>query len=877
MKINILFYFLFFSNILFSQTVIRGGVTNSNNEPLNNVNILINYKSTDDLIVFSTTDKDGLFVLEIDNKISEFDIQLSCIGYKTITETLKNESRTRNFVLNEQEIELSEVVVKAPPIIQKGDTIKYTVGSFSKEQDRSIGDVLKRIPGIEVLADGQIRYQGKPINKYYIEGLDLLEGKYNLANENLSYKEVTQVQILENHQPIKALDSLKFSENAAINIKLKNAYTIAGSAQLGSGFSPLLWESNITPMLFTKKNQMLISAQSNNVGNNVANQLKNLTIENLLNPSNSESEKSDWLFIQQLSAPDFTEKRWLDNNVHLLTGNYLHKLKNDYEIRLNISYLNDVQQQNGSTFTKFITPSDTIKLLEKNQNFLFLNSLQTNLTLHKNSEKKYFKNSFEFQGFWDSQRGNIVINEQNIDQQLSNRFFKLSNNLKTILPLGKKLLTLYSFISINRTPQSLTINPGQFPNLINNNIPYKEISQNVNLKKILADNYISFTKGFGGISVDSKFGFQLENQNLSSQIQSSENINLSNNFSNDLDWLKTKLFIEVQTQYKRNRWSLDFALPTNLYSFNVKDEKISKGENFSRITFEPRLSATYDVNNFWKLNTVLSLNNQFGNINQLHYAYILQNYRSIRRINAPLPQNLDQTISSGIFYRNPMRSFFWHLMYSNATNKTNITYQSEILENGTTELKAIQQDNLQQSQSVATRFNKKFKTLQTNLILNASYSLSTNFQLLNDNLTKVNNQTYNFGNKVEIDFTDRFTFEYQSTWIIMRTLIQNQENPAVTQENHLATLTFFTGKQNFISLRTEYTTNNFFSERTEFVFSDLIYRYSIKKRKIDFEFQLNNLLNTSTFRSVDISDFTYLETNFLLRPRQFIFKVTFTL
>jgi hypothetical protein len=103
------------------------------------------------------------------------------------------------------------------------------------------------MPGIEVLSDGKILYQGRPINKYYIEGLDLLEGKYNLANENLPHKEVTQVQILENHQPIKALDSLKFSDQAALNIKLKNAYTFTGQARLGSGFRPLLWEANITP------------------------------------------------------------------------------------------------------------------------------------------------------------------------------------------------------------------------------------------------------------------------------------------------------------------------------------------------------------------------------------------------------------------------------------------------------------------------------------------------------------------------------------------------------------------------------------------------------------------------------------------------------
>ena len=877
MKINILFYYLFFSNILFCQTVIKGKVTNSSNDPLSNVNVLINYKSTDEIVEFSITDKNGLYNIEIDNKIIEFDIQVSCIGYQTILETLKNECLSKNFVLREQEVELSEVFIKAPSIIHKGDTIKYVVSSFSKDQDRSIGDVLKRIPGIEVLADGQIRYQGKPINKYYIEGLDLLEGKYNLANENLSYKEVTQVQILENHQPIKALDSLNFSENAAINIKLKKSYTITGAAQIGTGLSPLLWDSNITPMAFTKKNQMLISAQSNNVGNNVANQLKNLTIENLLNPSNSEAEKSDWLFIQQLSSPDFTEKRWLDNNVHMVTGNYLHKLKNDYEFRLNISYLNDLQQQNGSTYTKFITPSDTINLLESNQTFLFLNSLQTNLTLQRNSTKKYFRNSFAFNGFWDNQRGIILIDHRNIEQQLSNRFFKLSNDFKTIFPLGTQLLTFYSFININKAPQSLTVNPGQFSNLLNNNVPYYEVNQNVNLKKILFDNYINFTKGFGAISVDTKLGFQLENQNLSSQIQSSENIDLSNDFKNDLDWLRTKLFFEVQTQYNKNRWRFDLKLPTNLFAFNVIDKELVRGENFRRITFDPRLSATYDVNNFWKLNTVFSSNNQFGNINQLHYAYILQNYRSIRRVDTPIPQNLDQNVSSGIVYRNPIKSFFWHLMFSTSTNKTNITYQSEILENGTTELKAIQQDNLQQSQSIATRFNKKLETLNTNLTVNASYGLSSNFQFLNNDLTEINNQTWIFGSKMEIEFTDKISFEYQSTWSILSNLIQNAGNSALNQQNHYATLNLFADNQNFISLRTEYISNNFFSKRTKFVFSDIIYRYTIKENKIDFELQLNNLFNNSTFRSVDINDFRYLETNFSLRPRQLILKATFAL
>jgi hypothetical protein len=203
--------------------------------------------------------------------------------------------------------------------------------------------------------------------------VDLLEGKYNLANENLPFKEVAQVQILENHQPIRALDSLKFSDQAALNIKLKNAYTFTGQARLGSGFSPLLWDANITPMLFTKKTQMLATYQANNTGDNVASQLKKLTIEDLSNQLENNSEKTDWLSIQQLATPNFSEKRWLDNNIHLLSGIFLQKLKNDYELRVNLSYLNDYQQQNGFTNTEFITPLNKVTILEEKYNKLFFN------------------------------------------------------------------------------------------------------------------------------------------------------------------------------------------------------------------------------------------------------------------------------------------------------------------------------------------------------------------------------------------------------------------------------------------------------------------------------------------------------------------------
>lgn len=874
---KLIWLIIFISNVIYSQTIIKGNITDSDNKAISNSSVLIQKKATDDVIAYAISDSKGFYSITFSSSYNEIDINVRCMGYETITETIKNISQNKNFKLNEKSFELKEVIVKASPITQKGDTIKYSVNAFSKEQDRSIGDVLKRMPGIEVLSDGKILYQGKPINKYYIEGLDLLEGKYNLANDNLPFKEVTQVQILENHQPIKALDSLKFSDQAALNIKLKNTYTFTGQARLGSGFSPLLWDANITPMLFTKKKQMLATYQANNTGDNVASQLKKLTIEDLLNQFENNSEKTDWLSIQQLATPNFSEKRWLDNNIHLLSGNYLQKLNNDYELRVNLSYLNDYQQQKGFTNTEFITPVNTITILEEKYNQLFYNSLQTNITLQKNADKNYFKNSLEFQGFWDSQSGNIVLNNEQIKQQLNNEFFRISNHLKNIFPLGKQMITLNSYVGLNKTPQTLNVNPGQFENILNNNFPYNEVTQQVDLNTFYTNNSIGFTKAIKRFSIEPKVGFQIENQQLNSEILTSENFNLGNEFSNNLDWFRSKFYLNITTQYKKDKWRFELTTPINHHNFQIKDNPLQSSENLNQVTFEPRLSAIYDVNSFWKINSSINFSNQYGTINQLHYAYILQNYRNLQRIKASIPQNSNQNFSFGIAYRNPIKTLFWNVMYMNSKSVNNLLYQTQILSNGATELQAIEQDNNRNNHNISTRTSKYFSKIKSNITLNATFNLQNFQQLLNNNLTDIKNQNLTIGNKIDTDITDKINVEYQANWTFSKNKTQNQENPTVTQQSHILNLNIYPAKNQYFAVKSEYINNNLFTERTENLFTDLIYRYTISKKKIDLEFQLNNLFNTTNFRTININDFSYVETNFNLRPRQVLFKIRFTL
>ena len=134
-------------------------------------------------------------------------------------------------------MQLKEVTVRAQKIRQNGDTLSYLVGAYQQQGDRVIGDVLKHMPGIEVADNGGIKYNGKTIKKFYVEEMDLLQGRYGLATNNINASDVATVQVLEHHQPVKMLQDKELSDDVAINLKLKNSAkgTVAINTMLGGG------------------------------------------------------------------------------------------------------------------------------------------------------------------------------------------------------------------------------------------------------------------------------------------------------------------------------------------------------------------------------------------------------------------------------------------------------------------------------------------------------------------------------------------------------------------------------------------------------------------------------------------------------------------
>lgn len=180
---------------------------------------------------------------------------------------------TYDFVLQSEGRNLPPVVIKGERsrFNIRGDTVSYDVLAFSSPQDRVIEDVLKKMPGIQVDDKGKISYNGRAITNFYLDGDNLLDDKYAIGTKNIPNKVVDKVQVMENHQPVKALSGKAFTEQVDINITFRDSAKLRpiSQARIGAGL-PDNYDEMLSTMLFKGKYKSINYFKTNNTGTDLA-------------------------------------------------------------------------------------------------------------------------------------------------------------------------------------------------------------------------------------------------------------------------------------------------------------------------------------------------------------------------------------------------------------------------------------------------------------------------------------------------------------------------------------------------------------------------------------------------------------------------------
>ncbi len=895
-KKSLLFLFIFSAIITFAQKTISGKITNEDGEAVSSASVTIEEPGKDAIIAYGITNSKGEYKVSFTSSESNVDVKIKAFNHKSLTQSIKNEAQTHNFKLQSEATEIKEVVLKTKMITKKGDTISYDLKAFETKNDRTLADVLKRMPGVEVNKDGSILYQGQPLGKFYVNGKDLMEGGYGVINNALPKDAVQKVEVMENHQPVKILQDKVPSDQAAINIKLKKQVTMTGRGEVGMGIAdPGLWNVKLTPMFFGQKNQWVVNYKTNNVGETVENEGNIFAMGSRWEGRRSNASQNSWINVERAGIPSLPEKRYLMNNVHFVTANILTSpfKSKEWELKLVGNYTNNAVERESysETYDKKLdyTSYDTT------ENNLYTNKAKGEIIFTKNAKQGFFKNVTTFNQFWNADRAitdyqvkNQPIFNRNSAQSLEAPSTSVQNSLSTIIPLKSKMLNVMSYLSYQDDYQKLRVTPGNyvfFPYEIQNNVVVNLFSnlsratQEFRLKTFEANH--SATMGFSRKfwTFTPEIGLNYTNNRLNSEIMEFQYAPYNTQrprFSNDLKFTETVPYVSMGINYKSDAWSLFMQLPVNFNFINAYDPLRFLNKDFQKTTFTPSGFVQYSFASFWKASLSGGWSQNFGNVNNLYAGFLMTRPSSFSAMDPhnPMLETDFKRAGSRIEYRNPLNNLFFNVNYTISKNTQNLLADYTRRVGGTGQTVFIERENSTFSNSQSAEVGKYFPKFKSNVSVSFRNSDSKSENSLMGEFYENKNSTQNASFKLNNSFFSWMVLDYNFTkgWGKNSSIFGTSKTESFT---HNLGATFFPIENHSIGLNWDQLNYTGASQNLKNGFFDLTYQFAWTKRKMDFELKWMNIADKKVFERINDAPDTYSYQRINIRPSQVMFTVKF--
>lgn len=869
-KIIILIHLIFLSSILSAQKLVDGFVlSNSNKQPLQNAVITItNLKN--DIIEYKLTDNNGFFVLSYSSELPKDSLYLniSLLGYENKRICVSKLSPKQKINLVEAEIELKEVKISPPIIWQKNDTLVYDVNQFKSKGDRNIGSILKKIPGIEVSSGGGIKYHGTPINKFYIEGLDLLEGKYNIATNNVPADAVTNIEVLENHQPIKNIAGTIFSKQAAINLKLnknKIQHPI-GNTDIGTGVDEdnLLWQLDIFGLQMKKNNQTIITYKTNNTGINISSELieHQLTIDGLLNGNKSISEN----LVDATSfdrPPLLSENRYTFNKTHVLSINNLWKITNNNQIRINLNYMNDREDETIKQNNTYYLGDSALSINEHDILYNRKNFVDGLFTFINNSEKFYLKNALKFQAKWDNTISNISLQDEIVRQHFRTPVHFIQNDLTFYKVLGKHIINFSSYSRYSSLPQQLKVDKDSIDGYA---------TQNISRKGFYSNNNTSFliSKGYSKLSL--KLNLEANIENLKSDLN---HILFNDSTDNRLKSDYLNVTFSPNYNYSKNRFQLDFALPITQHSLWIYDDQFDKKDRYKKLYLSPSLQLRYKLNPLLEVYANYQFDKDIGDIMNFTQSYTMTNYRNFQTSSGILSKVKKDSYTIGLNYKNHVTALFFNTKLSYITSKKNLI-SSQNFDGITAFINRIPVDNYQKRWYWRNYIGKYITSLSTNISLSAGYSLSRSEKLQQSYKYPLRSSIVQLQPKIDSKITNIFSITYIGEILYNDMKIKTNglnNKSSFFQLDQILKFNYYPSDKFIINFLFEYLYNDITNTSFNYYFADMGFTYQINQ--FEFSIAFKNIFNRKSYSYIIYNDLDTFSYNYRLRPASVIGNFTF--
>ena len=256
----------------------------------------VTVKGEKEALKYTLTDDQG-YATMTKLKKGSYTFRVELMGYKSYVREITIEKNmdlgTIRMADDAIALDAAQISAVGNPIIVKKDTIEYAASSFKTSDNDMLEELLKKLPGVEVEADGSITANGETIKKITIDGKTFFLDDPQLASKNIPAKIIEKVKVVE-----KKSDQAQFTgiddgeEETVIDLSLRpgmmkgwfgNIMGGGGHDIPGEGSDMNDWRYQGAAMLgrFTDESQISIILNGNNTNNRGFNDVAGSMMQNM--------------------------------------------------------------------------------------------------------------------------------------------------------------------------------------------------------------------------------------------------------------------------------------------------------------------------------------------------------------------------------------------------------------------------------------------------------------------------------------------------------------------------------------------------------------------------------------------------------------------
>lgn len=466
---RLLYVFAFLMSVLplQAQTVVTGEVFDSLSlKPLTGASVTQTRAGR--AVSFARTGRDGRF--EVKAKAGD-SLQVTLLGYmkKTVAAT---EGQTVEIPLAQKAFMLKEVQVKGTPVFGRQDTVVFDLKRFAGERDNSLKDVLRKLPGVDVDDNGRITFNGKDITRFTVEDLDLTGGRYNQLTEMLKARDVDKAEVVEHDQPVKALQGKVFTDDVAMNIKLrpeacdKWMFTLRPEVAAAFPLEQTRPQGGADALQIGRRRQWMYAAGYDRSGKDLSRNDMMLATGGM-SAYGAAASVTQWFARSELTSPIDEERVRFNRSVNVTVKN-TRKTRGGSEQRVTAGYLHtDEEQLTGNTSVYYFDGSSPVQTDETGLSRMRNDRLYVDFNHKTNTEEAYGNEYFILEGsLADGISTFTGAGGDDITQRVKTPELHAQNTFNRILTRERHSWTLCSTLDFHYAPHRMNID-GQIQKLDN--------------------------------------------------------------------------------------------------------------------------------------------------------------------------------------------------------------------------------------------------------------------------------------------------------------------------------------------------------------------------------------------------------------------------